>query len=318
MLQQTRVETVTPYFERFLARWPTPLALAEASLDEVLSAWSGLGYYRRARLLHAGAKAVALRGNEIPTRREDLLALPGIGRYTASAIASIAFGQSVGLVDGNVARVFARLFALPEDMKGPGMRRAERIAEALVPEDRPGDFNQALMELGATVCTPQRPRCEACPVVARCRAHAEGRAHELPVLAKKTPPKPARLQALVARSGGRVLLARRPEGGLFGGLWEPPARAGAIRARSLAELLRGLGIDAAAVERRGTVTHVLSHRRLTIDVHAAELPRAAVAPAVPEGYEAVAFFDEAALERSDRIGLATVARKVLAASRSAK
>jgi A/G-specific adenine glycosylase len=315
MLQQTRVETVTPYFDRFVARWPTPLALAEASADEVLSAWSGLGYYRRARLLHAGAKAIAARGrgNEIPRSREGLLALPGIGRYTAGAIASIAFGEAVGLVDGNVARVFARLFALEDDMKGAGMRRAERIAEALVPADRPGDFNQALMELGATVCTPQKPRCEVCPLALRCRARAEGRVLELPVLAPKAAPKPARLQAIVVRSGGRVLLGRRPEGGLFGGLWEPPARAGTTRARG--ELLRGLGVDPASVERRGTVTHVLSHRRLTIDVHAAELPRAAVLASSLDGYEALGFFDEAALDQSDRIGLATLARKVLAASR---
>src|SRR5690242_17796950 len=153
MLQQTRVDTVMPYFERFLARFPTPLALAEAPEDQVLAAWSGLGYYRRARMLHAGARVVADRA-KMPRDREGLLELPGVGRYTAGAIASIAFEEPVGLVDGNVARVLARIFVLEDDMRRAGMRRAEELAESLVPKDAPGDWNQALMELGATVCTP--------------------------------------------------------------------------------------------------------------------------------------------------------------------
>ncbi|HVJ89394.1 MAG TPA: A/G-specific adenine glycosylase, partial [Labilithrix sp.] len=178
MLQQTRVETVKPYFERFMQRFPTPLALAEAPEDQVLAAWSGLGYYRRARMLHAGARVVAQRSG-MPADRDGLLELPGIGRYTAGAIASIAYGERVGLVDGNVARVFARIFAIDDDMKRAGMRRAEQLAEELVPERAPGDWNQALMELGATICTPRAPSCERCPVFRSCRAHAEKRVEEL-------------------------------------------------------------------------------------------------------------------------------------------
>ena len=223
MLQQTRVDTVMPYFERFLARFPTPLALAEAPEDQVLAAWSGLGYYRRARMLHAGARLVADRAH-MPRDREGLLELPGIGRYTAGAIASIAFDEAVGLVDGNVARVLARIFALDDDMRRAGMKRAEALAEELVPAKKPGDWNQALMELGATICTPRSPACDRCPVASSCRARAEGRVDELPVMGEKAKPKPQRVQALVARTkDGRVLLARRRSSGLFAGLWEPPS-----------------------------------------------------------------------------------------------
>ncbi|MBX3234394.1 MAG: A/G-specific adenine glycosylase [Labilithrix sp.] len=298
MLQQTRVETVIPYFERFLARFPTPLALAEAPEDQVLAAWSGLGYYRRARLLHAGARAVA--AAPIPDQRDGLLALPGIGRYTAGAIASIAFGRAVGLVDGNVARVLARLFAIEDDMKRGGMKKAEALADELVPRDRPGDWNQALMELGATVCTPRSPACDRCPVARDCRARAEGKVDRLPVLGEKTKPKPQKLAALVARSGGKVLLARRRSDGLFGGLWEPPmvATAAALKAAFAVR-------DAKKV---GTVVHVLSHRRLTIDVLTASAHEAPAA--LPDPYEAAGFFDELSL---GELGISTLARKVLAA-----
>lgn len=333
MLQQTRVETVTPYFERFMARFPTPLALADAPEDEVLAAWSGLGYYRRARMLHAGARLVAERLREqdertpaelerraprnlsnistrgMPGDREGLLALPGIGRYTAGAIASIAFGEAVGLVDGNVARVFARIFAIEEDMKRAGMRRAEKLAEHLVPPEQPGDWNQALMELGATVCTPRAPACERCPVAASCQAHAEGRTHQLPVMTEKTKPKPQRVQALVATKDGRVLLARRRSDGLFGGLWEPPSIDGGPSSKALLLELFPLS----STHPCARVTHVLSHRRLTIDVHAGVLERDPAKTKLPAVYETADLFDEAALEG---IGLATLGRKVLAAARA--
>jgi A/G-specific adenine glycosylase len=307
MLQQTRVETVAPYFERFMARFPTPLALAEASEDQVLAAWSGLGYYRRARMLHAGAREVA--DSVMPGDREGLLALPGVGRYTAGAIASIAFGESVGLVDGNVARVLARLFAIDDDMKRAGMRRAEGLAEHLVPAEQPGDWNQALMELGATVCTPRSPDCARCPISASCRAYAEGRAHELPRAVAKAKPTPRRLQALVATKAGRVLLARRRSEGLFGGLWEPPSVEGGPGAKaSLFELF-----PVVSAEPSGRVTHVLSHRRLVIDVHVGVLQARPSTTNLPPVYEAADLFDEAGLER---IGVATLGRKVLAAARA--
>ena len=298
MLQQTRVETVIPYFERFMKRFPTPRALAEAPEDQVLAAWSGLGYYRRARMLHAGAKAIARA--PVPDQREGLLELPGIGRYTAGAIASIAFGRAVGLVDGNVARVLARLFAIEDDMKKAGMKRAEALADRIVPADTPGEWNQALMELGATICTPRSPACDRCPVAKQCRALAEGKVDRLPFLSEKAKPKPQKLIALVARKANETLLLRRRSDGLFGGLWEPP----------MLEELRGF----ATVEqprKTGQVIHVLSHRKLTIDVYAATLAK--LPRSLPEPYEAAGLFDS---EAQAELGISTLARKVLSAAKA--
>jgi A/G-specific adenine glycosylase len=303
MLQQTRVETVIPYYERFLSRFPDVLSLAEAKPDDVLAAWSGLGYYRRARLLHEGAKSVAASGGEVPSNREGLLDVPGIGRYTAGAVASIAFGEPVGLVDGNVARVLARLFALTDDMRKPaGQRRAERVADAIVARSDPGAWNQALMELGATVCTPRAPKCEACPVAESCRARAEGRAEALPVMSAKAEPTLQRVQSLVAIDGDRVLLARRTHERTFGGLWEPPSADGPAKAKAALAALFPLG----RVRKVGRVEHVLSHRRLVVDVHRAELT--ARATAIPAGYDAVRLASRADLAT---VGIATLARKVL-------
>jgi A/G-specific adenine glycosylase len=306
MLQQTRVETVIPYYERFLARFPTAHALAEAPLDDVLALWSGLGYYRRARLLHSGARAVRDRG-AVPDQRESLLEVPGIGRYTAGAIASIAHGRAVGLVDGNVARVLARLFAIEEDMRKAGLKTAERIADAIVHERDPGSWNQALMELGATVCLPRDPHCDRCPLADACRARADGRAHALPILGPKTKPTRKRVQAVVALRRGRVLLARRRGDGLFGGLWEPPSAFGDARAR--AKLLDDLGVGNA--ELVGKVVHVLSHRRLAIEVVRGNLAGSAPRTLPPS-------YDDARLVDSDELeglGIATLARKILAAAR---
>lgn len=308
MLQQTRVETVIPYFERFLAAFPTPLALAEATPDEVLARWSGLGYYRRARLLHEGARAVAKAGGEVPRARAELLGVPGIGRYTAGAIASIAFGEPVGLVDGNVARVLARLFAIEDDMRKAGMRKAEVLADELVAREDPGSWNQALMELGATVCTPRSPRCEACPARDECTAYAEGRVDVLPKLSPKKPPTAQRVQAVVAMraSDGAVLLARRKPDILFGGLWEPPMAEGAAASRAK---LRGW-MPVGHLARAGSIEHVLSHRKLTVDVLRGELLGTA-APAPPEG----STYDAVKVVRIDEIaslGISALAKKVLA------
>lgn len=308
MLQQTRVATVVPYFERFMARFPTPLALAEATEDQVLAAWSGLGYYRRARMLHAGARKVALSA-EMPTDRDGLLELPGVGRYTAGAIASIAYGQPVGLVDGNVARVLARVFAIDEDIARGGRRIAEELADELVPSDEPGAFNQALMELGATVCTPRAPACGACPIAPTCRARAEGRVETLPVVAQKKAPKTERLQALVATLSGRVLLARRRSTGRFGGLWEPPIAEGGARAKR--DLYARVPVRRPL--QKGSVTHVLSHRRLTVAVSVGELAADASRLDLPGTYERGALFDEEALER---LGVSALTRKILALARS--
>lgn len=305
MLQQTRVDTVVPYFERFLARFPTVQALAEAPVDDVLALWSGLGYYRRARLLHAGAREISRLG-DLPRDREGLLGVPGIGRYTAGAVASIAYGEPVGLVDGNVARVLSRLFLIEDDMRRAGMRRAETLADAIVARDDPGAWNQALMELGATVCTPQRPACERCPVAAACRAHAEGRVAELPVLAPKKKPEPRRVQALVATRGGDLLVLRRKRDRLFGGLWEPPCAEGALPVRrALVARFRAQGAKVA-----GKLVHVLSHRKLTVDVVRAAVDDRALAAELPDDYDAARFVGPDAL---DALGVSTLARKILRA-----
>jgi A/G-specific adenine glycosylase len=309
MLQQTRVETVIPYYERFLARFPTAHALAEAPLDDVLALWSGLGYYRRARLLHSGARVVSERG-AVPDQRETLLEVPGIGRYTAGAIASIAHGRAVGLVDGNVARVLARLFAIEDDMRREGMKIAERIADSIVFDRDPGSWNQALMELGATICTPREPRCDVCPLASACRARKERRTGELPVLGAKTKPIPKRVQAVVATRRGRVLLMRRRGDGLFGGLWEPPSVFGDARARR--GLVEVLGVRDAALA--GRVVHVLSHRKLTIDVVRGSLAFDSRPRALLDVYDDARLVDPDALAE---IGVATLGRKILAAARMA-
>jgi A/G-specific adenine glycosylase len=309
MLQQTRVETVIPYYDRFLARFPTAVALAEARADDVLAAWSGLGYYRRARLLLDGARAVAEAGGMVPGDREGLLEVPGIGRYTAGAIASIAFGQAVGLVDGNVARVFARLFAIEHDMRKAGMRTAEALADELVSRDEPGAWNQALMELGATVCTPRSPSCGACPLASQCRALAQGRVAELPFLSEKKAPVARRVQAIVATraADGAILLAKRGKGGTFAGLWEPPSIEGPARLRP--RLAAWLPIR--ALKRVGVVEHVLSHRVLTVDVLRAELVGPIRKSALPadSGYDDVKIVTEDGI---DELGFSTLARKVVA------
>lgn len=305
MLQQTRVDTVVPYYERFLARFPTAAALAEAPLDDVLAAWSGLGYYRRARLLHAGARAVAERG-AMPDTRAGLRSVPGIGPYTAGAVASIAFREAVGLVDGNVARVLSRLFLIEDDMRGPGLRKAQALADAIVAVDAPGDWNQALMELGATVCTPTSPRCHACPAADACAARGAGRARELPVLAPKKKPLAESARALVARTSKRperVLVGRRAGDRRFGGLWEPPFVAdGGAFPRSL---VRG------TPKVVGDVVHVLSHRRLAVEVVTARLARVPGRTETLPGYDALALVTPAELVK---LAVSKLARKVLAAA----
>jgi A/G-specific adenine glycosylase len=217
MLQQTRVETVVGYYERFLERFPTVEALARARTETVLAAWSGLGYYRRARSLHEAARSVRDRhGGRFPSDREALLGLPGIGAYTAGAIASIAFDRPEPVVDGNVARVFSRLFAIER-------REAMwSIAAALVPERGAGEWNQALMELGALVCVPRRPACGRCPLSSRCRALARGQVDEFPRRARRPAPIPVEVVVLAVRRDDRWLLEQRPSRGRMAGLWQLP------------------------------------------------------------------------------------------------
>jgi A/G-specific adenine glycosylase len=326
MLQQTRVETVIPYYERFLARYPTVADLAGATLDQVLSLWSGLGYYRRARVLHLAAREVTERyGGAFPAEAAGLRDLPGVGAYTAGAIASIAFDRREALVDGNVARVLARLEGIDDDIKSAaGARRLWAAAARLVPAERPGRFNQALMELGATVCTPRSPRCDACPVDGACAARAAGREEELPVISPKREAPSVAMVAAVVRAGRRVLLARRAEGGLFGGLWEPPM----VEAPSLAAALpllaaAGVGEAAgregaagspalpAALREVGRVRHILTHRRLEVTVARAEVAapwrrRAKLA----DPYEKAEWLDPDEVD----LGISKLARKILSAA----
>jgi A/G-specific adenine glycosylase len=225
MLQQTQVQTVIPYWKRFLARFPTARALAEASASDVLAAWSGLGYYSRARNLHRAAKVIVTEHEgQLPSTIDGLRRLPGFGRYTAGAVASIAFGKSAPAVDGNVARVLSRIFLVDGP---PGNKERERrlweLAEALVEGPRPGDLNQALMELGATVCRSQAPTCLLCPARANCEALRLGKISQIPPARTRPPRRKIRLAVALWHSEGRYLLARRPEKGLFGGLWELPS-----------------------------------------------------------------------------------------------
>ncbi|MCI0672478.1 MAG: A/G-specific adenine glycosylase [Myxococcaceae bacterium] len=269
MLQQTQVAVVIPYWQRFLERLPTVQALARAELSEVLGAWKGLGYYTRARNLHRAAQQMLERhGGRVPDTHAELLALPGFGRYTAGAVASIAFGLPTPLVDGNVARLFARLF----EVEGPpgDREREERLwalAEALVQGERPGDLNQALMELGATVCRPEAPTCLLCPVRRHCRALAHGRVDELPPPKERRPLKALTLALAVWRRGEHVLLARREERGLFGGLWELPSVELSGAGDPAPLLSAALGVAITLGPPSGEVQRTLTHRALTLRLY---------------------------------------------------
>lgn len=225
MLQQTRVETVLSYYERFLRRFPTIRRLAEADHEEVLKQWEGLGYYRRVLHLHRAARMVRDSGGVIPDNVESLRALPGVGEYTAAAIASIAFDQPEAAVDGNVARVLSRLFGVAEDVRSPdGRSRIRELARSLLMPRRPGDINQAWMDLGSMVCTPKAPRCDACPLRAHCLAAKKGDAELYPVRDKARKRKPRQIAFLAAIfvHEGKMFVRRRERGGLWSGLWEFP------------------------------------------------------------------------------------------------
>ncbi len=252
MLQQTTAKAVAPRFETFIARWPSVAAFAAAQLDDVLAAWAGLGYYARARNLHRTASEIAVRG--FPSTEEGLQALPGVGAYTAAAVAAIAFDAPVVPVDGNIARVLARLFAV----EAPPTHLAD-LAASIRPAARFGDFAQALMDLGATVCTPRTPRCETCPIAFACAAGRAGEALSFPRRTPK-PQRPVRYGAVLARFNrrGEVMLERRPAEGLLGGMLGLPGTAW-----TETPFDRG-SFEAAA--RAGRVKHAFTHFRLELDV----------------------------------------------------
>ncbi len=268
MLQQTQVATVIPYFERFVERFPTIEALASAPLEEVLRYWEGLGYYSRARHLHETAKRIVLAGGQFPRTAEKLRELPGIGAYTAGAIASIAFQQPEPVVDGNVTRVLARLLWLKGNLKqGAGQRLLWEIARELVDPDHPGDFNQALMELGSTVCTPTQPACPQCPLQSLCAAHARGQPAAVPESApSKRSQKVVDVSAVILRKDS-VLLAKRPEQGLWGGLWEFP-RATRTQRESIETLAlhaaESVGLQATPYAVLGCVRHAVTYSRIEL------------------------------------------------------
>lgn len=286
MLQQTQVQTVIPYYQRFLQAWPTVADLAAAPDDLVLKQWEGLGYYSRARHLLAAARLICEKhGGLVPAEWPALRALPGIGDYTAGAILSIAFGLPVAAVDGNVVRVFARLAAIPWDPSDPAQRReVGRLVDSLLPASRPGDWNEALMDLGATVCLPRQPDCAACPLAGICRAGKTGRTAQFPVrLSRKASPTEDKVVLVLCR-GNLVHMNQRPAKGLLAGLWEfdwldfvtspstengkvaPTASGQESRAARLAREFPG-----AAIIPLGQRHHAFTHLRWQLDGYLVEL-----------------------------------------------
>ena len=281
MLQQTRVETVLGYYDRFLARFPTVADLAAAPEDDVLKLWEGLGYYSRARNLHKGAKQVMDgHGGVIPSDAEALCKISGIGPYTAGAIASIAFDQPVPAVDGNVIRVVSRLKGIRENVGIPSVRRAlEGEAAALVPKGRPGDFNQAMMDLGATICVPGTPACEKCPLQSECDAFAAGDAEDLPVLPRKNPPKVLDYAVCLIFSGERVLMRQRTEA-MLRGLWVFPMLEGSYPLRQLpGAVKKQTKLAVTEVQYAGEAKHVFTHQIWQMKLYTMHVPEDAAAPA---------------------------------------
>ena len=270
MLQQTRAEAVAPRYEAFLSRFPTVEALAAADEEAVLKAWEGMGYYSRARNLRRAAMEVARRGG-FPQSAKELKTLPGVGDYTAAAVASIAFDEAAPALDGNQARVLSRLLAFEETVDTPQKLRAQ--AEALIDRERPGDYNQALMDLGSGICTPRAPKCETCPVAAFCAARAGGDAESYPRLPPPIARREVEVTVVLAYLDGRVLVRRRPSKGLLAGLWEFPN----FSEGTLAEALPGARATGELARSRHVFTHLVWNMR----------GLRAEAEALPEGMRAV-------------------------------
>jgi len=270
MLQQTRVETVIPYFERWMQRFPTLASLAETQLQQVLAAWEGLGYYNRARNLQRAAQMVMNQFNgQIPADLPSLRQLPGVGRYTAGAIVSIAFGQPAPTLDGNIRRVLSRVFDVSEDARSPaGERILWSLAAGQLPADRPGDYNQALMDLGAVICTPKNPDCAACPLSHTCQAYALGNQTQRPVLTPRPKLPHITVAAAIIQRNGQVLITQRPPYGLLGGMWEFPggkqqpgeSLPDCLQREIREELDAGIAVGAPA----GVYRHAYTHFRLTL------------------------------------------------------
>lgn len=268
MLQQTQVATVIDYFNRFVTTWPTPQAMAEADEQAVLRMWQGLGYYRRARNLHAAAKMiVADFDGHVPDTAEALETLPGVGRYTAGAVASIAFGKREPIVDGNVARVVARWFAIEQPTDDTKVKaHIWELAGELVPPGRPGDFNQAMMELGALVCLPRNAHCLTCPAANLCEANARGLVDQLPRRTPKRAPQEVTHHVLAIRKGNQYLFEQRPSKGLWSNMWQMPTAA-PPPPEDFKALIGRLGVTVSDAAEIGQFTHQTTHRTIRFVVH---------------------------------------------------
>ena len=331
MLQQTRVAAVLPYYRRFLARFPTVNALARAGRESVLRSWAGLGYYSRARHLHRAAKEIAARhGGEFPRRMEDALALPGIGDYTAAAVLSIAYGEPYAVLDGNVARVLARLGAIRGDLRRPKRWRAlATAANGLLPEQDAaaaslsasvsGDWNQAMMELGATLCTPRTPQCAACPVAHWCRAHALGIALRLPTQWRK--PKPLRLAlsaAILVDPRARTLLLRQQSdhSSLFSNLWQFPAvKAAGPAPEKLSRYLQSAFGITASLEPLPPARHTVTFRRILLVPYLARVAKLPAPDSLASGFSAEGT-RMPRLAEIERLPISSATKKIAAAARA--
>lgn len=313
MLQQTRVETVLPFYERFLNRFPTVGALARAEVEEVLGAWSGLGYYRRARLLYQAARQIVeSQGGRLPEDLKELRKVPGIGAYTAAAIGSMAFGLVEPAIDGNVERVISRYLGIEADPKrGKARQQVASGARSLIDEQRPGDSNQALMELGATLCRPRRPLCSPCPLGTTCQAKGAGDPEAFPVPRSRPAAIRVHRQVAVVQSQGRVLLFRRPDTSeLLAGMWELPWVERHDDTRHQVRFADRYGGQWHLGKSLGHIRHSITHRLFEIEVLAARLE---VAEVVAEGEEAGWF----APQDLENLPVSSLVKKVLAVADAA-
>ena len=292
MLQQTRVDQAMPYYRRFVERFPTVNDLADAKLDDVLLCWEGLGYYSRARNLHRAARRIVEDfGGEMPDTLDEIRTLPGIGPYTAAAVLSIAYDRVHAVLDGNVIRVLARFFALESDVKKQAAKRTlQMVADEIVDPSSPGEFNQAMMELGAQICTPRSPACRQCPVSSACEAYRLGTQEAFPVTSVRSPiPHFDVVVALIVGDSGRVLIQRRPKEAMLGGLWEFPGGKcrsdETLEAACVREIKEELGVDVRIEGFISKLSHAYSHFRITLHAYRCTIVRGHPDTATGERFE---------------------------------
>ncbi len=309
MLQQTKVEAVKPYFESWMDTFPNFEAVARASEEEVLKAWQGLGYYSRARHLQGGIRQIVNEyGGELPRTRKELESIEGIGPYTAGAILSLAFNIPEVAIDGNVLRVYARLYDIHEDiLSSKGKKEIGAIVEATLPQDRAGMFNEALMDFGATLCIPKSPKCVGCPLQDDCLAYVRGTAQDLPVRIKKTKVKDIQVTSFLVEHEGHYLLHRRPSEGLLRDMWEFPSAEGRSGRKRLEELLASLGILVKSKKEVViTLKHVFSHRVWDLTLYSTKEVKVLRTEPLPEDWRWVKPTDFAELPWAGPHGKLTV------------